>query len=219
MYRIIIGNKAYSSWSLRGWLLVAAFDLPYEEVLYRLYSDEFEEFRKDYAPARTVPLLEWEEDGKPQRVWESLAIAETLAERHPDAGIWPANPKHRVVARIVASEMHAGFSALRGFCPMNVHRGGVHPKRGMDEVQADIARLVELWNWALAETGGPWLGGAAFSAADVFMAPVASRLSSYGLLTPETEPYVTRLLAHPQVSQWIEDGMADPERIARYNEA
>ncbi|MEM7668204.1 MAG: glutathione S-transferase N-terminal domain-containing protein, partial [Pseudomonadota bacterium] len=165
MYRLIIAQKAYSSWSLRGWLLLDAFGIAFEETLIRMYQPEFTEVMHAKAPVRTVPILEWDEHGRSHRVWESLAIAETLAERHPDASIWPADPAHRAVARIVASEMHAGFTALRTECPMNLHRRGRPKENPSEALMADVAHAGTLWAWALAETGGPWLGGPAFSAA------------------------------------------------------
>lgn len=216
MYHITIAQKAYSSWSMRGWLLLAAFDLAFEEELIRLYTPEFDAFQAARSPARTVPYLTWQEAGETRHLWDSLAMAETLAERHPDAGIWPAEAAHRVVARIVAAEMHSGFMALRSHCPMNFHRDGRQPKLGLEEAKADAARAGALWSWALEQTGGPWLGGPAFSAADVFMAPLATRLRDYGLMTQETEPYTMQLLAHPAVARWIAAGRADPERVALY---
>lgn len=217
MYRLLIAQKAYSSWSLRGWLLLDAFGLPFEEDLIRLYRDEFTDAMSVRAPARTVPVLEWEEDGRLHRVWESLAISETLAERHPEAGIWPADTAHRNVARIVANEMHAGFATLRGDCPMNLHRHGVKKDPISEALTADIDRLAEIWTWALETTGGPWLGGLGFSAADAFMAPVATRLASYDLIDPRTEAYVSRILAHPSMRRWAAAAKDDPERIAWYD--
>ncbi|MEM9045847.1 MAG: glutathione S-transferase N-terminal domain-containing protein [Pseudomonadota bacterium] len=217
MYRIIIAQKAYSSWSLRGWLLLDAFGLSYEENLIRMYSDDFTDAMSARRPARTVPVLEWEDDGRPMRVWESLAIAETLAERHPEAGIWPEAPADRNVARIVAHEMHAGFFALRTACPMNLHRSGKKKDPITEELTADLDRVAELWTWALEATGGPWLGGLGFSAADVFMAPLATRLESYALIEPRTESYARRILAHTSVRRWYEAAHKDPERIAWYD--
>ncbi len=215
-YRLTIGDTAYSSWSLRGWLLLAAFDLPFEEKLVRLYEPEFDAMQAANAPARTVPQIEWDEGGVTRRVWDTLAIAETLAERHPQAGIWPADPAHRVVARSLAAEMHSSFTALRNACPMNIHRDPAPLKALPDDVAQDVARLGELWSWALAETGGPWLGGPRFSAADAFYAPVALRLHEYALSAPGTGDYAGWLLEHPAVTRWIETAKSNSRRISRY---
>ncbi len=217
MYRLTIGDTAYSSWSLRGWLLLAAFDLPFEERLVRLYDPAFDAMKAANAPARTVPQIEWDEGGQTRRVWDTLAIAETLAERHPAAGIWPADPHHRAIARTLAAEMHSGFAALRNACPMNIHRAPAPLKALPDGVAADVARLGELWSWAMTETGGPWLGGPQFSAADAFYAPVALRLQEYVLSTPGTVGYAERLLEHSSVNTWIEMAKEDSRRLRRYD--
>ena len=217
MYRITIGDKAYSSWSLRGWLLLAAFDLPFEERLVRMYDPEFDAMQAANAPARTVPQIEWDEDGRTRRVWDTLAIAETLAERHPQAGIWPADPHHRAIARTLAAEMHSGFGALRDACPMNIHRAPAPLKAPPEGVAADVARLGEIWRWALTETGGPWLGGPQFSAADAFFAPVALRLQGYALSAPGTDDYARKLLEHPAVTDWIKLAKSDTRRLAHYD--
>ncbi|MBY8977598.1 glutathione S-transferase N-terminal domain-containing protein [Rhodobacteraceae bacterium NNCM2] len=216
MYTLIIAQKAYSSWSLRGWLMLEPFGIPFEEKLVRLYQPEFDEMTADKAPARTVPILEWQQDGRTMRVWESIAIAETLAERHPEADLWPRDPANRTVARIVAAEMHAGFGTLRTLCPMNLHRVNTPRPDPTEALMSDVARAGEIWNWALAQTGGPWLGGPEFSIADAFMAPLASRLVSYGLLDDRTRDYAERLMSHPSVLRWTEDAHADPERIEFY---
>ncbi|MFQ5566931.1 MAG: glutathione S-transferase N-terminal domain-containing protein [Paracoccaceae bacterium] len=217
MYRILTGDKAYSSWSLRGWLLLAAFDLPFEDVPVRMYNAEFDAMKAARAPARTVPQLEWDEDGRTRRVWDTLAIAETLAERHPEAGVWPADPHHRAVARTLAAEMHSGFAALRDACPMNIHRAPAPLRAPPEGLAADVARLGENWRWAQAETGGPWLGGPRFSAADAFYAPVALRLKEYALGTPNTVTYAEMLLEYPAVVNWIKMAKSDPRRIDLYD--
>lgn len=213
MYRIVIGDKAYSSWSLRGWLLLAAFGLEFREVPVRLDDPAFERMKQQRTPARTVPILEWDEDGRTRRIWDTVAIAETLADRHPEAGIWPADPWHRAVARALAAEMHAGFATLRDTCPMDLHRTGQPPRSRPPALDADLARLAELWRWALDETGGPWLGGPAFSAADAFFAPVAFRLTGYDLMAPPLEGYARRLLDHPAIQHWRTAAEADPRRL------
>ncbi len=217
MYRILTGDKAYSSWSLRGWLLLAAFDLPFEDRPVKMYDPEFDAMKAANAPARTVPTLEWDQNGVTRRVWDTLAIAETLAERHPQAGIWPEDPWPRAIARTLAAEMHSGFPVLRTACPMNIHRAPAPLKAAPDGVAADVARLGELWRWALTETGGPWLGGPRFSAADAFFAPVALRLKEYALSAPGTDDYVEMLLEHSSVTRWIGLAKSDPRRIAHYD--
>ncbi len=217
MYHLTIGDKAYSSWSLRGWLLLTAFDLPFEDRPVRMYDPEFDAMKAAKAPARTVPALEWDEDGVTRRVWDTLAIAETLAERHPQAGIWPADPHHRAIARTLAAEMHSGFSALRDACPMNIHRAPAPLKTPPEGVAEDVIRLGELWTWALAGTGGPWLGGARFSAVDAFYAPVALRLNEYALAAPGTVDYVDKLLENSVISTWIKMAKDDPRRLSLYD--
>jgi len=216
MYTLTIGDKAYSSWSLRGWLCLSAFDLPFEERLVAMYDPAFDAMQAAHAPARTVPQLEWQEAGRTRRIWDTMAIAETLAERHEQAGLWPADPWARAVARSLAAEMHSGFAALRATCQMNLHRSGRPLPDLPEEVRRDLDRLAELWSWALAETGGPWLGGSAFSVADAFYAPVAARLDSYALMSEATEGYARRLIDHPAMRRWREAALADPRRIARY---
>jgi glutathione S-transferase len=217
MYRLIIGDTAYSSWSLRGWLLLAAFDIPFEQRLVRMYDPAFDAMKDANAPARTVPQLEWDEAGRAHRVWDTMAIAETLAERHPQAGIWPDDAHHRAVARILAAEMHSSFTVLRDACPMNLHRDPAPLAAPPEGLAEDVARIGQLWSWALAETGGPWLGGARFSAADAFYAPVAFRLHEYALAAPGTAEYAARLLAHPAVARWVTTAQADPRRLAHYD--
>lgn len=217
MYRIHTGDKAYSSWSLRGWLLLAAFDLPFEDVPVRMYDPAFEALKAEMAPARTLPILEWDEEGTARRVWDTFAIAETLHERHPEAGLWPRDPVHRAVARAVAAEMHSSFHVLRAVCPMNLHRAPKALKAPPDGLDADVTRIAALWSWALAQTGGPWLGGAAFSAADSFYAPVAFRFQEYALSGPGTDEYCAMLLDHRAVQKWISLARADPRRLSLYD--
>ncbi len=216
MYRIYTGDKAYSSWSMRGWLLLAAFDLPFEERPVPMYDPAFDAYQRAKAPARTVPMVEWDEGGRQCTVWDTLAIAETLNERHPAVGIWPADPRHRLVARALAAEMHSGFAALRASCPMNVHRVPAPHPALPEAVVADAARVAQLWAWALTSTGGPWLGGPAFSAADAFYAPVALRFEEYDLSAEGVAHYLRELLAHPAVVRWVEAAKADPRRITHY---
>lgn len=206
-YELVIGDRAYSSWSLRGWLLFDAFGIPVKLHSARLYSDELPELLKGFFPAKTAPTVRMP-DGV--IVPESLAIAEELASRQPEAGIWPKDAKARAVARVLAAEMHAGFSALRNHCPMNL-RVSYTDCAPTDAVLADLARLQVIWAWARAETAaqGPWLCGA-YSAADAFFAPVAGRIAGYNLpVGPEAAAYVAAHLAHPSFRRWRAMGMVD----------
>ena len=197
-YDLVIGDRAYSSWSLRGWLLFDAFGIPVKTHLARLYSDELPNMLRDYAPAKTAPTMRTP-DGVV--VPETIAIAEELASRHPEAGIWPQDPKARAVARVVAAEMHAGFGALRSHCPMNL-RVSYTDCAPPAEVLADLARLETVWAWAKAQTGGVWLAGD-YSAADAFYAPVAARIAGYNLpVSPQAMAYVQAHLGHPSFRRW-----------------
>ena len=206
-YDLAIGDRAYSSWSLRGWLLFDAFGLPVRVQHARLYTDDLPRLLEQFFPARTVPVMRTAEGTV---VAESLAIAEELASRHPEAGLWPKDPAARAVARMLAAEMHAGFTALRSHCPMNLRISytGCDPT---DAVLADLARLETIWSWARRETGaqGPWLCGA-YSAADAFFAPVAGRIAGYNLpVGAEAAACVAAHLAHPSFRRWRAMGFAD----------
>jgi glutathione S-transferase len=205
-YDLVIGDRAYSSWSLRGWLLFDAFGIPVSTRSARLYTDELATMLKDYFPARTAPTMRTP-DGVV--VPETIAIAEELATRHPDAGLWPAGPGARAIARVLAAEMHAGFVALRSHCPMNL-RVSYTDCAPPDAVLADLERLELLWKWAQGQTGAQtWLCGE-YSAADAFFAPVASRIATYNLpLGPQAQAYVDAHLSHPSFRKWRAMGMVD----------
>lgn len=215
-YTLHIGDKAYSSWSLRGWLLLRAFGLPVTERLHHMDAPAFDAFKAEVAPSRTVPTLEWHEGGRTVRVWDSLAIAETLAERHPAAGHWPSDPAARATARSISAEMHSGFAALRREAPMNTRRVP-KAKALTPEAAADLARIEALWAYARNLGGnGPFLFGA-FSAADAFYAPIAWRITGYALpVGPDAAAYVSALLDHPAMREWTEAAAADPRLIAKY---
>ena len=215
-YILAIGQRTYSSWSLRGWLLFSAFDIPHKTVLAQMYSPKFRELLDaEFAPARTVPALK---AGEGDVIWDTLAIAETLHERHPDARIWPEDPSARAFARSLAAEMHSGFSALRGVCPMNME----HQWQGFvadEKVDADLARLEELWSMARQRFGanGPWLFGE-YSAADAFFAPVAARVAGYALkVGPVSEAYVAEHLAETRFRQWRAMGRAAQDSLNEYD--
>ncbi len=206
-YDLAIGDRAYSSWSLRGWLLFDAFGIPVKTHTARLYTDELATLLTGFFPGRTAPTMRTP-DGVV--VPETLAIAEELASRHPAAGIWPTDPTARAVARVLAAEMHAGFTALRGHCPMNL-RVSYTGCASTEAVLADLDRLQVIWAWARRETGatGPWLCGA-YSAADTFFAPVAARVAGYNLpVGPAASDYVAAHLAHPSFRRWRAMGLVD----------
>ncbi len=204
---LVIGDRAYSSWSLRGWLLFDAFGIPVRTLSARLYTDELAATLRDFFPAKTAPTLRTP-DGTV--IPETIAIAEELATRHPDAGLWPTTPHARATARVLAAEMHAGFTALRAHCPMNL-RASYTDCQPTDAVLDDLARLETLWSWARDTTHSttPWLCGA-YSAADAFYAPVATRIATYNLpVGAEAASYVNAHLAHPSVRRWRAMGMVD----------
>ena len=217
-YRLFIQNRAYSSWSLRGWLLFEAFGLSCQVTHARWPGPEWDDLVKRVEPARTVPALEIEDETGTALVWDSLAIAEELADRHPDAGHWPADPAARAAARSIAAEMHSGFGALRKECPMNIRREflGFEPS---EATLADVARARALWAWARERFGGggPYLFGAAFTAADAFYLPLASRLATYGLPRgAEDDAYIDALHRLPAFRRWRAMAYADPATLDMY---
>lgn len=208
-YSLALADRSYSSWSLRIGLLVARFDLPVPCSYARLYSDGFKTFMAGYAPARTVPALRLPEGPV---IAESLAIAEELASRFPEKGLWPTDPGKRAVARALAAEMHAGFTALRNECPMNL-RVAYKAAPVTEAVHADLARLEDIFKWARAACNvphdQPWLCGD-YSIADAFFAPVAGRVAGYGLAAgPTVQAYVAAHLADPAFKEWRAAGLAE----------
>ena len=207
-YHLAIGDRGYSSWSLRGWLLFDAFNIPVQTHSARLYTDELPKLlAAQFFPAKTAPALRIESGPV---VMESLAIAEELASRHPDAGHWPSDATARAVARSVTAEMHAGFTALRSHCPMNL-RVSYTDCAPPPEVIADLERLQKIWDWArqTSVAKGPWLCGK-YSIADVFFAPVATRIATYNLPVGEAaQAYVAAHLAHPSFRKWRAMGLVD----------
>lgn len=217
-YTLHIGNKRYSSWSLRGWLLFDAFELTADERLTPLYTPEFEALPTQIAPSRQVPTLIHEVDGQRRVIWDSLAIAEYLAERHPESGHWPEDAAARAHARCLAAEMHAGFGALRREMPMNLRDR--LPGRGRGPgVAGDIERVCALWERTLERfgAGGPYLFGTQFTVADVFFTPVATRFETYGVaLEGASAAYASTLLAHSSFTKWREAADAEPWVEPRY---
>jgi glutathione S-transferase len=203
-YRLIIGNKAWSSWSLRPWLVLKHFQLPFEEIGVRLRQPDSKAQILAHSAAGKVPALFAGE----LLVWDSLAIIEFLADSHPDKAIWPRDAEARAVARSSSAEMHSGFQALREHCPMNFN--AVTPKEQLiDAAEANIRRVVDLWRNCRRRygAGGPFLFSH-FSAADAMYAPVASRFKTY---IPDlarygddgtAKVYVETLFAMPEMAEW-----------------
>jgi glutathione S-transferase len=199
--RLIIGNKNYSSWSFRPWIAMKALGIPFEEILIPfgepIGNPEFKAKLAAYTPAGLVPVLI---DGD-VHVWETLAILEYLAEKFPDEHLWPADVKQRAEARALASEMHAGFSALRGECPMNIRRP-VRARTLSDAALANVKRIETMWTEARARHGGPFLFGK-FCAADAMYAPVVARLHTYGIkVDRDALAYMEAMMALPAWAEW-----------------
>ncbi|CUH72102.1 Glutathione S-transferase YfcF [Thalassovita autumnalis] len=199
-YELFIGDRTFSSWSLRGWLMLEKFDLPFQTTTLSLYDGSFRSALAPLAPARLVPVVRCA-DGTV--IGETLAIAEELNQRHPEAQMWPADPAARTFARWISAEMHAGFMALRSECPMQlIHQYQDFPVN--DAVAADLARVEDLWTRARQQFGaeGPWLFGR-YSLADAFYAPVAARIAGHGLPVGQiAADYVATTLADPSFRRW-----------------
>ncbi len=213
--KLVIGNKVHSSWSMRPWLLLTHFGIAFEEVLIPFgptFDDpEWKAKVQAYGPAGKVPVLV---DGD-IRVWESLSIIEYVAERHPDLSIWPRDPAARALARNIASEMHAGFSALRSACPFNLGKRFAPRDRG-PAVAADVARITAIWTDCRARYGasGPFLFGA-FTAADAMYAPVCTRFRSYSIgVDPVSEAYCDAIHELPAFTVWREAALREPWIVA-----
>ncbi len=205
---LYIGNKCYSSWSLRAWLLLRALDIAFDETVIPLDQPDTRSAIAAISAAGRVPVLV---DGD-IKVWESLAIAEYLHERHPDKHVWPQATAARAHARAVASEMHAGFSALRAACPMNLGKRFYRRERG-SEVAGDVERIEAIWSEARDRFGGngdgPFLYGA-FSAADAMYAPVVTRLDTYDFdVTPQSRSYMDAVLTYPPYRAWRDQALEE----------
>jgi glutathione S-transferase len=213
MLTLVIANKAYSSWSLRPWLLMSVLDIPFEERLVLLDTPEFRKDVAAYKAGSTVPILV---DGD-MTVWESLAIMDHLADRFPDRTVWPSELAARSFARSISAEMHAGFRALRAACPMNLRHRYAKAERG-ELVNKDVARITHLWKQARARfgeaAGGPFLFGP-FTAADAMFAPVVTRLQTYSFpVDAPTRAYMDAVLDLPAFVAWQQAGEAEPWIVA-----
>ncbi len=216
MLKLIIGNKNYSSWSLRGWLACKQSGLPFEELVIPLYDENWEERRLDPVLAPSggkVPIL-WDGDAV---VWDSLAIVDHLNDKTDNCRFWPQGDAARAMARSMAAEMHAGFTALRRAHSMNIrHIYSAQPPS--PEVAADIVRIMELWAQARARFGGDgdFLFGE-FGAVDIMFAPVVTRLTTYGLpIATFARPYMQAVTSHPFMQDWIADAQSEDWVIDRF---
>ena len=213
MLKLVIANKLYSSWSMRPWLVLRAWQIPFEEIVIPLRTPESKAQVLVHSPSGKVPALV---DGD-FTIWESLAIIEYLAELFPDHGIWPRERSARAHARAISNEMHAGFQALRQACPMNLGARYTTPEI-TDAMQLNIDRIEAVWAEARAKfgAGGPYLYGA-FSAADAMYAPVVTRLDTYQIpVKSEARAYMDAVLFHPDVISWRDSALKEPWTIADY---
>ena len=213
MLKLVIGNKNYSSWSMRPWLALRAKNIAFEEIFIPLYTDKADKDRLlSVSRSGKVPALI---DGD-VTVWDSLSIIEYLAERFPEAGLWPEDRTARAHARSISAEMHSGFMALRNECGMNLHR----PIRAVAlsaDAQANVARIQEIWADCHARYGknGPFLFGT-FSGADAMFAPVVHRFRTYAIpVAKDAQPYVDAMMSLPAFQEWTRDGLAETLLIER----
>ena len=215
MLTLYIGNKNYSSWSMRPWVMLKQAGIAFDEVMLRFDAftpdSQFKQRVGPISPSGKVPVLV--DDGLV--VWDTLAIAEYAAEKFPHAGLWPTASAPRARARSICAEMHSGFGNLRSACPMNIEAdlsaAGTLVWRDKPAVRTDVARIVEMWSELLAEHHGPMLFGA-FTIADAYYAPVCMRIRSYGLPVPaHISAYIARVCALPGVKAWIDGALAEKD--------
>ncbi|MCW5721854.1 MAG: glutathione S-transferase family protein [Devosia sp.] len=203
--KLLIGNRNYSTWSLRPWLVLRHFDIPFEDEVLQLSGPRWREVLAERSPTAKVPVLL---DGD-LAIPETIAIIEYLAERFPDRGIWPQDMTDRALARAAAAEMHGGFAALRSHAPMNLR--AAHPgKVDVEAVRKDLQRIEHLWGGLLARSGGPFLFGK-FSAADAMFAPLATRLRTYALpVSDVASAYVEAIYSLPAFQHWLGLALREP---------
>ena len=214
--KIIVGNKAYSSWSLRGWLAVKQSGLPFEEITVPMFDEQWEKRREgdEFAPsAGKVPIL-WDDQAV---IWDSLAIVEWLADKTDRARFWPRDDAARGMARSMAAEMHSSYANLRRELSMNVRKNFPTPELH-DAVKEEIVRILELWAQARARhgSGGPYLFGT-FGAADIMFAPVVTRFVTYAIPVPRfAAAYIETILDHAWMQEWIDAAQDEPWVIEQY---
>jgi glutathione S-transferase len=210
---LALGNKLYSSWSMRPYVLLKALGIPFTETVIPMYRDDTKARMLEFSPTGKVPAL----NHGSVRVWESLAIMEYVHDVFPGAGVWPQDRAARAHARSVASEMHAGFTGLRSNCPVNLSRT-FKLKDYPEQVWADVARIEEMWADCRARfgAGGPFLFGA-YCAADAMYTPVVTRLLHYNIpVKPETRAYMDAILNHHAFQSWKSEAEQEPWYLAHY---
>jgi glutathione S-transferase len=214
--QLYIGNKNYSSWSMRPWVMLTNAGIAFDEVLLRFDSmdkgSEFKNAIEKITPVGKVPCLV--DDGLV--VWDTLAIAEYVAEKYPDKKLWPTDVKHRARARSICAEMHSGFSALRSACMMNIEANlpevGALALRDKPAVRADVGRIEAIFSELLAQHGGPYLFGSQFTIADAYYAPVCMRFKTYALSQrQDVNAFNVRVRASPGVAQWIAAALVEDD--------
>ena len=211
MPTLVIGNKLYSSWSLRPWLLLKQLGIAFDEVLIPLDQPDTKQKIREHSPAGKVPIL-IEGD---LAVWESIAIMDHVGEAYEDAEVWPRDPHARAMARSVAAEMHAGFTGIRSACPMNLGKRFAERDRGA-AVTRDVARITDIFREARGRfgSGGPFLFGE-FSAADAMYAPVVTRLDTYSIsVDPVSREYMQAILSLPAYKEWLQAALGEPWVLA-----
>ncbi|MDP3785723.1 MAG: glutathione S-transferase family protein [Undibacterium sp.] len=212
-YRLVIGNKNYSSWSMRAWLVMKTFGIPFEEIMVLLDRPDTTQKISEFSLSGRVPVLLGDE----LVIWDSLAICEYLAEQFPMLNLWPESVAARATARSVCAEMHSGFSALRSAMPMNI-RANFAGKGRTAGSQADIGRVSEIWEDCLSTYGAHRFLFGDFSIADAFFAPVVMRFKTYGVsLAPALQAYCERIEGHPAVMQWVQGALAEKDDLSKFD--
>ena len=211
--KLVIGDKRFSSWSMRPWLVLKAFGIPFEEIRIALDRHDTSLRISQYSAAGRVPVLLASEIA----VWDSLAICEYLDEQFPEKAMWPTDVAARAMARSVCAEMHSGFTGMRS--AMSMHIGADLRGQGhTTEAQSDIGRICEIWETCLAHFGHHQFLFGDFSIADAYYAPVVMRFQTYGVsLAPALQAYVERVATHPAVAQWVGEALAEPQRPSKYD--
>jgi glutathione S-transferase len=210
--KLVIGNKNYSSWSMRPWIAMKAFGIPFQEIRILLDQPDTDTQIARHSGSGRLPVLIAGE----MSVWDSLAICEFLAEQFPDKDLWPQGMAARTMARCICAEMHSGFAGLRSAMAMNI-RARFPGKGRTPHAQGDIGRICEIWETCLSHFGHHHFLFGEFSIADAFFAPVALRFLTYDVsLAPALQGYVDRVASHPAVDEWVRQARAEPEVIAKY---